>query len=182
MTRIPDHLLPIVDRMSMAHGLEVRPPLLEHRMVELAGHLPADLKLRGRTLKYILRRVAARYLPLGLVDRPKQGFGFPLARWMRTDLSQLLRAVVADSRFIMTGVFSRPYVERLLHEHLKGKRDHNFRLWILLNLEVWHRLFLEQQSLEDVGAWIERSRGDRSNATRSLVGRSIGEGAGSRSR
>ena len=157
MTRIPDHLLPIVDRMSMAHGLEVRPPLLEHRMVELAGQLPANLKLRGTKLKYILRRVAARYLPRELVDRPKQGFGFPLARWMRTDLSQLLRAVVADSRFIMMGVFSRPYVERLLHEHLEGKRDHNFRLWILLNLEVWHRLFLEQQSLEEVSEWIERS-------------------------
>jgi len=159
MTRIPDHLLPIVDRLAMAHGLEVRPPFLEHRMVEFAGHLPADLKLRGTQLKYILRRVAARYLPPEIIHRPKQGFGFPLARWMQTDLSGLLREVIADSRFIAAGIFSRPYVERLLHEHLQGKRDHNFRLWILLNLEVWHRLFLEQQSLEDVGEWIERSLG-----------------------
>jgi asparagine synthase (glutamine-hydrolysing) len=169
MTRIPDHLLPIVDRMSMAHGLEVRPPLLEHRMVELAAHLPAALKLRGTRLKYILRRVAARYLPPAVVDRSKQGFGFPLARWMRTDLSPLLRAVVADSRFIMSGVFSGSYVERLLSEHLEGKRDHNFRLWILLNLEVWHRLFLEQQPLEDVSAWIERSRGHYPRKQESLV-------------
>jgi asparagine synthase (glutamine-hydrolysing) len=156
MTRIPDHLLPIVDRMSMAHGLEVRPPLLEHRMVELAGHLPANLKLRGTKLKYILRKVAARYLPRELVYRPKQGFGFPLARWMRTDLAPLLRRVMADSRFVMAGVFSRPYVDRLLEEHLAGRRDHNFRIWILLNLEIWHRLFLEQQSVEEVSGWIER--------------------------
>ena len=156
MTRIPDHLLPIVDRMSMSQGLEVRPPLLEHRMVEFAGHLPANLKLRGGKLKYILRRVAARHLPAELVRRPKQGFGFPLAHWMRTDLAHLLREVFTDSRFIAAGVFSRPYVERILHEHLEGKRDHNFRLWILLNLEVWHRLFLEQQTLEDVSGWFER--------------------------
>ena len=157
VTRIPDHLLPIVDRMSMAHGLEVRPPLLEHRMVELAGRLPANLKLRGTKLKYILRQVAARYLPRELVERPKQGFGFPLARWMRTDLARLLREVISDSRFIMAGVFSRPYVERLLHEHLDGRRDHNFRLWILFNLEVWHRLSLEQQPLGEVSEWIARS-------------------------
>ncbi|MGN6392917.1 MAG: asparagine synthase (glutamine-hydrolyzing) [Gemmatimonadales bacterium] len=158
MTRIPDHLLPIVDRMAMAHGLEVRPPLLEHRMVEFAAALPADLKLRGTKLKYILRRVAARYLPPDLVERPKQGFGFPLARWMRTDLRHLLRQVAAESRLVQAGVFNRAYVERLVAEHLEGRRDHNFRLWILLNLEVWHRLFLEEQSLEEVADWIERYR------------------------
>jgi asparagine synthase (glutamine-hydrolysing) len=134
----------------------VRPPLLEHRMVEFAGRLPANLKLRGTQLKYILRRVAGRYLPAELVKRPKQGFGFPLAHWMRTDLAHLLGEVFADSRFISAGVFSRPYVEQILREHLEGRRDHNFRLWILLNLEVWHRLFLEQQTLEEVSGWFER--------------------------
>jgi asparagine synthase (glutamine-hydrolysing) len=158
MTRIPDHLLPIVDRMAMAHGLEVRPPLLEHRMVEFAASLPGDLKLRGTKLKYILRRVAARYLPGELIERPKQGFGFPLARWMRTDLRHLLRHVAGESRLVQAGVFNHAYVEQLVEEHLQGRRDHNFRLWILLNLEVWHRLFLEEQSLEDVADWIERAR------------------------
>jgi asparagine synthase (glutamine-hydrolysing) len=156
MTRIPDHLLPIVDRMSMSQGLEVRPPLLEHRMVEFAGRLPANLKLRGTRLKYILRRVAARYLPPELVNRSKQGFGFPLGHWMRTDLAHLLREVFADSSFVAAGVFSRSYVERILLEHLEGKHDHNFRLWTLLNLEVWHRLFLGQQTLEEVSGWFER--------------------------
>ena len=76
---------------------------------------------------------------------------------MRTDLQRLLRQTIAESRFVQAGVFDRAYVERLLNEHLEGRRDHNFRLWILLNLEVWHRLFLEEQSLEAVAAWIERS-------------------------
>jgi asparagine synthase (glutamine-hydrolysing) len=169
MTRIPDHLLPMVDRMAMAHGLEVRPPLLEHRMVEFAAAVPADLKLRGTTLKYILRRVAARYLPAALIDRPKQGFGFPLARWMRTDLRQLLRDALADSRFVQAGIFDRRYVERLLAEHLEGRRDHNFRLWILVNLEIWYRLLLEEQSLEGVAAWIERSHPSDQSARPALA-------------
>jgi asparagine synthase (glutamine-hydrolysing) len=169
MTRIPDHLLPIVDRMAMAHGLEVRPPLLEHRMVEFAAGVPADLKLRGSKLKYILRRVAARYIPAELIDRPKQGFGFPLARWMRTDLRGLLRKAIADSRFVQAGVFDRAYMERLLDEHVEGRRDHNFRLWILLNLEIWHRLYLEGQSLDVVSAWIERSLPAGQSATPALA-------------
>jgi asparagine synthase (glutamine-hydrolysing) len=169
MTRIPDHLLPIVDRMAMAHSLEVRPPLLEHRMVEFAAGVPADLKLRGTKLKYILRRVAARYLPDELIDRPKQGFGFPLARWMQTDLRHLLRETISDSRFVQAGIFDRGYMERLLDEHVERRRDHNFRLWILLNLEIWYRLFLEEQSLEAVTAWIERSLPAGQPATPALV-------------
>jgi asparagine synthase (glutamine-hydrolysing) len=155
MTRIPDHLLPIVDRMAMAHGLEVRPPLLEHHMVEFAAGLPVGLKLRGTTLKYALRRVAARYLPEVLIDRPKQGFGFPLAHWMRREIRPLLEETVRSSRFVARGVFDQAYIARLVEEHVEGKQDHNFRLWILLNLEVWHRLFIDGESREETLAWVE---------------------------
>ncbi|MGH6919721.1 MAG: asparagine synthase (glutamine-hydrolyzing), partial [Geminicoccaceae bacterium] len=86
MTRMPDHLLVTVDRMSMAHSLETRSPLVDHKVVEYAASVPGDLKLKGGQLKYILKKVASRYLPQELIDRKKQGFGFPLARWMRTDL------------------------------------------------------------------------------------------------
>ena len=159
MTRIPDHLLPIVDRMSMAHGLEVRPPLLEHRMVEFAAELPVRLKLRGTTLKYALRRVAERYLPRSLTTRPKQGFGFPLAHWMRGDLRPLLEETVRTSRFVAGGWFDRDYIAGLVREHVEGKRDHNFRLWILLNLEIWHRLYIDGDSRDEVLSWIERGAG-----------------------
>jgi asparagine synthase (glutamine-hydrolysing) len=159
MTRMPDHLLPIVDRMAMAHGLEVRPPLLEHRMVEFAAEIPASLKLRGTTLKYALRRVAARYVDPSLVTRRKQGFGFPIAHWLRSEMSGFLRHVVAQSRWIAQGIFEPDTVNLLVEEHLAGKRDHNFRLWILMNLEIWHRLLIEGQSVEETTAWVEEHAG-----------------------
>ncbi|MBD3161746.1 MAG: asparagine synthase (glutamine-hydrolyzing) [Candidatus Eisenbacteria bacterium] len=156
MTRIPDHLLPIVDRMAMAHGLEVRPPLLEHRMVEYAMRIPAQWKLRGRTLKYLLRRLAERYVDPELVRRKKQGFGFPLAYWMQNELAGFLRRAAAESRFAAEGIFDRAYVQTLIEEHIAGRRDHNYRIWVWLNLEIWHRLYFEQAGIDAVTAWIER--------------------------
>lgn len=161
MTRIPDHLLVTVDRMTMAHSLECRSPLLDHQLVEFAASLPADLKLKGTRLKYILRRVAARHLPEPLVNRPKQGFGFPLGPWMRGGLRPLLEYMLAESRFVQMGIFDAAYVQEVLGEHLGGAVDHSFRLWILLNLELWHRLFFEDVSLEtlraDIGAHLPRA-------------------------
>ncbi len=147
-TRIPDHLLSIVDRMAMAHSLESRSPLIDYRVVEYAAAIPPQFKLKGRQLKYILRKVAARYLPRELVYRKKQGFGFPIARWMRGELRGFLVNLFAESRLVAHGLFEHAYVQRLLDEHLAGKVDHNFRLWILLNLEFWYRLNFEGVSVE----------------------------------
>lgn len=159
MTRMPDHLLAITDRMSMAHSLEVRPPLMDYRLVEYAASIPADLKLRGRSLKYILKKVAARYLPPELITRPKQGFGFPIARWMRTELAVFLRNLFARSRFVELGLFDGAYMSALLEEHLSGKADHNFRLWILLNLEIWQRHCIEGQSVEQLREFVDSLQG-----------------------
>ena len=90
MTRIPDHLLTIADRMSMAHSIEDRSPLIDYKLVEYAASIPGDLKLKGKNLKYILRKVASKYLPKELIYREKQGFGFPIAIWMRTDSQEFL--------------------------------------------------------------------------------------------
>lgn len=154
MTRMPDHLLTIVDRMAMAHGLEVRPPLLEHKMVEFAARIPSRLKLNGSRLKYILRKIASRYIHPSLITRKKQGFGFPLAYWMRDELRGFLRQVVKESRFIENGLFDRNYVHNMIEEHIEGKRDHNFRIWIFMNLEIWYRIFIEEQTLEAIREWI----------------------------
>jgi len=156
VTRVPDHLLVIVDRMAMAHGLEVRPPFLEHRMVELAARVPSSLKLRGRTLKYALRMLARRYVDPAIANRPKRGFGFPIAFWMRDELRGFLLHVAERARFVEAGILERETVHRLVREHVDGKRDHNFRLWILLNLEVWHRLYMDGESIAEVTEWIER--------------------------
>lgn len=161
MTRMPDHLLAIVDRMSMAHSLETRPPLIDYRVVEFAAGIPADMKLKGRDLKHILKKVAARYLPRELIEREKQGFGFPLGLWMRKELAPFLRQLFAESRFVERGWFERAEMERLLDEHVSGKANHDFRLWILLNLEFWYRLYFEGATPDSLRETTDRLMGSK---------------------
>jgi asparagine synthase (glutamine-hydrolysing) len=150
MTRVPDHNLVMSDRMSMAASLEVRSPFVDPRLVEFAASLPVDLKIKSRTLKYLLRRVAARYVPREISRLPKQGFGFPIGKWMRDELRQPLKDRLACSRFVTEGIFNRSYVQRILDEHLSGTQDHSYRLWLLLGLEIWHELYLEGKNPDAV--------------------------------
>jgi len=117
-----------------------------------------DIPLFWRNVQAdVLRRVAARHLPRELIERPKQGFGFPIAIWLRTDLKTFTRnLLLRDSRFVANGTFDGAYVRRLVDEHQDGKADHNFRLWILLNLEIWHRLYFEGETVDSCGAQIDR--------------------------
>lgn len=147
MTRVPEHLMVVSDRMSMAHSLESRSPLLDYKLVEYAASIPASLKLNGIQLKYILRKVSTRYLPDELVNRPKQGFGFPFGIWMRGELQPFVRNLFRSSRFVEMGIFDGNYMTRILDEHVDGKIDHTYRLLILINLEIWHWLFLEGQTI-----------------------------------
>ena len=160
MTRIPDQLLAITDRMSMAHSIEVRPPLIDYKVTEFAASLPCSIKLRGtgRGLKYILRNVAKRYMGADLVDRPKQGFGFPIAKWLRGDLAAFQRNLFKQSRFVELGLFRQEEIERLMEEHIGGKADHNFRLWILINLEIWYRMCFERKSIGEMKEFIAQLR------------------------
>ena len=160
-TRMPDHLLMLGDRMTMAHSLEGRSPLIDYKVVEYAASLPADMKLKGKTLKYMLKQVARRYLSSELIDRSKQGFGFPIARWLRTDLRHFLKNLFAESRFVELGLFDPSAIQELLDEHLEGKSDHNFRLWILLNLEIWYRIHFERKSIEEMHEFIDIMRRDK---------------------
>ena len=160
MTRMPDQLLAISDRMSMAHSIEIRPPLIDVKVTEFAASLPCALKLRGRDrgLKWLLRQVAARYLPRELVDRKKQGFGFPIARWLRGDLADFQKRLFAQSRFVELGLFRQEAIDRLVSEHVGGKADHNFRLWMLINLEIWHRQCIEGATPGEMKELIGRLR------------------------
>jgi asparagine synthase (glutamine-hydrolysing) len=134
----------------MAHSLENRSPLVDHKLVEYAAGIPGKMKLKGMKLKHILRSVSARYLPQELVYREKQGFGFPIALWLRNDLGHFLRNLFAESHFVQAGIFDATVIQTLLDEHLSGKADHNFRLWILLNLELWHRMYFEGLSVDEM--------------------------------
>jgi asparagine synthase (glutamine-hydrolysing) len=157
MIRVPDHNLVMGDRMSMACSLEVRSPFVDPRVVEFAASLPADMKLRGRKLKYLLRRVAARYLPPEIVRRPKQGFGFPVGLWMQRDMKALVEDRLGRSRLVASGIFRPEPIARLLREHMEGHVDHSYRLWLLLNLEIWHEIYIEGRSVDVVTDDIQRS-------------------------
>ena len=130
--------------------------MMEHRLVEFAARIPSSLKLKGTTLKYLLRQLSRRYLDEELVTRKKQGFGFPLAFWMRDEMSGFLRHIAKSSGFVEAGLFEPRFISDLTEEHISGRRDHNYRIWVLLNLEIWHRLFLEGDSVDQVTEWIER--------------------------
>lgn len=155
MTRIPDHLLTIGDRMTMAHSLESRAPLIDYKVVEFAASIPVNMKLnsralKGNHLKYILREVASRYMPKELITMKKQGFRFPLGIWFRTDLKDFLRRLFDQSRFVELGLFEKSYIDTLLDEHISGKVDHNYRIWVLLNLEYWYRMYFEGETVESM--------------------------------
>ena len=142
--------------MSMAHSLESRPVLVDYKLVEYAARIPANLKLKGKNLKYILKKVASRYLPPELLNRPKQGFAFPIATWMRSDLRHFMNRLFDESRFIQLGIFEHDYVKQLIDEHLSGRADHNYRLWILINLEFWYRLYFEGESVSELREYTDR--------------------------
>lgn len=132
-----DDILVKVDRASMANSLEARSPLLDHELAGFAARLPEDMKLRGNTTKYLLKRVAERYLPAEWVHKKKQGFAIPLTRWLRDDLAELLMDTVGSQAFAERDVFDVRAARRLAEEHRKGERDHGELLWAMLMFEMW---------------------------------------------
>ena len=138
--RLPDHPVMISDRMSMAHGLETRSPFMDHRLVEFAARLPSSLKVRGRSLRYIQRKLAARYLPASILARPKQGFSSALPYILRDEYRALYERYLRDSELVRAGIFERKPLDALLAAHLAGREDHGNRLWLLINAEVWYRM------------------------------------------
>jgi asparagine synthase (glutamine-hydrolysing) len=137
--RLAADMLVKVDRMSMANSLEVRCPLLDHRLAEEAAALPHAWKMQGRQGKRILIQAMADRLPAALRNRPKQGFGVPLAAWFRGPLRALLWDHLTGGAFRQRGVARPRFVEALLREHQAGRRDNSHWLWGLLMLEMWFR-------------------------------------------
>ncbi len=142
-TRLADHLLMVGDRMTMAHSIEGRSPYVDHQLGEFVAAMPPHLKLKGRHLKHALREVSRRYLPEVLVERPKRGFSFPLAYWFKGDLRKLTERLFKDSRLAQAGYFRGDAMLNMLNEHASGAVDHNYRLWLMLNMELWYRMFVE---------------------------------------
>lgn len=141
-TYLPDAMLTKVDRASMAAGLEVRVPMLDHRVVEFTSRLPDSLKYRNGKGKYILTELVCNYVPRQLIERPKMGFGIPLADWLRNDLHDLLNDYLCPTRLDQEGLFDPRMVQNAIHEHQTGRTNHQHRLWALLMWEMWREKWL----------------------------------------
>ncbi|MFQ5889868.1 MAG: asparagine synthase (glutamine-hydrolyzing) [Gemmatimonadota bacterium] len=141
--RLPNHSVMILDRMTMAHGLEARSPFLDHKLAEFAATLPVHLKVRGRSRRWIEMRLAERYLPEEVLRRPKQGFSSALPYMMGDQFRSLFHRYLPDSHLVEGGLLHGAAIQSLLDEHMCGRRDHGNRLWLLLNAEVWYRLHVE---------------------------------------
>lgn len=136
---LPDDLLTLTDRVSMAHSLEVRVPFLDHHLVEFVARMPARLKIRGLQKKWLFRRAIAPWLPRGHVNRRKQGFSVPMATWLRGALRPLLSDLVASRECRECPWLNHVAIQRLVHEHLAGKVNHEVRLWAIICFAEWQR-------------------------------------------
>jgi asparagine synthase (glutamine-hydrolysing) len=131
------------DQMSMAASVESRVPFLDHKLVEFTSSLPERLKLRRWTTKYVLRQSMKNVLPAAILDRPKMGFPVPLGKWFRGAYASVLDEYVLSSRAIERGIFKAEVVRSLVEQHRRGEANHSERLWSLVNLEMWHRRFID---------------------------------------
>ena len=146
---LPDDILQKVDRASMAVSLEVRPPLLDHRVVEFAWSLPRHLRVRKGATKWLLRRVLDRYVPRNLVERPKAGFAIPLASWLRGPLRDWAEDLL-DVQRLGGGVLDAAAVGKLWSEHVDGGRNWAYALWTILMFEAWRRRWTGRISAERI--------------------------------
>ena len=142
-TYLPEDVLTKVDRMSMAHSIESRVPLLDSEVIAFASGLPAGMKIKDGRRKHILKEVAATLLPKDIVDRRKQGFGVPIGVWFRGNLRELFADTLLSARTLQRGYFQPAFVRLLVNEHLAGKRDHTLRLWQLVVFERWHQQYVD---------------------------------------
>jgi asparagine synthase (glutamine-hydrolysing) len=141
---LPLDILTKVDRMSMAHSIEVRPPFLDHKLVEFAATIPAELRLQGCTTKAILKRALRGILPDAVIDRAKRGFAIPLGRWFRGQLHEFVRELLLSETSRNRSIFNPGYIEELIRRPNGGRgTDLDLELWTLISFELWCRAYLD---------------------------------------
>jgi len=151
-TQLPDDLLMLTDKMTMATSLECRVPLLDHGLVEFAARLPSHLKIRGRELKHVLKKALAGTLPDDILHRPKRGFGAPLGAWIKDELAPFTRRLLSRQSVVRRGLLRPDVVEETLALHQTNRADRTDHLLALINLEVWCRIYLDRRQPTDVSA------------------------------
>jgi asparagine synthase (glutamine-hydrolysing) len=158
MVRMPDHPVMILDRISMAHGLEARSPYMDHELAEFVARIPASMKIRGRTRRYIQTRLAERYLPPELLKRKKQGFSSGLPYLLADEFRHLFQTFLSDSHLVRDGYLNQEPIHNMLIDHVGRRADHGNRLWLLCNSEIWYRMAIEGWPTACMEELIARSR------------------------
>ncbi len=142
-TFLPCLNLTYTDKTSMAASMEVRVPLLDHELVEMAARIPARLKIKGLTRKYVLKKAAEKWLPRNIIYRKKAGFSAPLRSWLQKDLRDMVEDLLSELNINRRGYFDYAEVRRLIDDNLAGREDNSLKIFQLLTLELWHREFIE---------------------------------------
>jgi asparagine synthase (glutamine-hydrolysing) len=142
-TSLPDDLLLLTDKMTMAASIECRAPFVDHELVELASRIPSRLKVRGFSMKYLLKKAVEPWLPKEILQRKKRGFGAPMGAWLRDDLSSLVRDTLSESQVKKRGLLDWSVIEKTILRHAARQSDETDSLLALVNLELWCRIFLD---------------------------------------
>jgi asparagine synthase (glutamine-hydrolysing) len=156
-TQLPDDLLLLTDKMSMATSLECRVPLLDHELVELAARMPQAVKIRGGRLKHAMKEAVSHLLPRDILDRKKRGFGTPMGAWLKSDLAPLMHELLSEASIEARGLLDPEPVRKLIEQHDANRVDGTDRLLALMNLEIWARMYLDARAPQDVGAELEEA-------------------------
>jgi asparagine synthase (glutamine-hydrolysing) len=141
---LPEHNLTYSDKAAMAASIETRPPLADYRIVEKMFTLPPGQRIRGNVQKYLLKKVSERYLPHGIVHRPKAPFNAPLRAWMRGPLAPMVDELLCESSLKARGFYHPPAVRSLIANDRRGVEDHGMVIWTLLTTELWFRTFFDR--------------------------------------
>jgi len=147
---LPDDILYKCDRMSMAHSLEVRPPFLDHRLVDFAARLPAQLKIKGKTTKRVLRELVSKKLPPEIMNRPKEGLDIPAHEWLRGPLRPLVMETLGAESVKAVGLFSPAAIQSVLDRHMSRKVNLGYHIWGLLTLHLWARRWKIETANEEI--------------------------------
>jgi asparagine synthase (glutamine-hydrolysing) len=149
-TQLPDDMLLLTDRMSMAVSLECRVPLLDHELVELAARIPERIKVRHGRLKHVMKEALGDLLPRDILVRKKRGFGAPMGAWLKRELAPVLKETLSAEAVERRGLFRPGPIAELIAAHAASREDGTDRLLALLNLELWARIYLDGRDPEDV--------------------------------
>ncbi len=147
-TFLPDLNLGVTDKMSMACSVEVRVPFLDNEVLDFAGRLPPEMKIKGMNQKYILRKAMEGLLPKPVLGRRKAAFGLPIRAWLKNDLREMLGDMLSEQRIRRRGLFNPRSVTKLFRDNDAGERDNSLQLWALLSLELWQQAFMDQRTMK----------------------------------